>query len=423
MIKTPKKEMSCVSDVSRLFSNYGTVPPKTYFHGLECPLCHATYDPTVLQNTCVCGGPLLARYDLDSFKKEFDPGLWAKRPPGIWRYWELLPVNSPQNAVSLGEGGTPVLKMSEIGNMYGLRDLYLKDEGLNPTGTFKARGAAVGVSKAKELGAQVLAMPTAGNAGAAWAAYSTRSKLRMVVAMPQDAPLVTQSECVAYGAETYLVEGLISDAGRFINKLASEHGWFQVATLKEPYRIEGKKTMGLEIFQDFQGKLPAAIIYPTGGGVGLIGMWKAFLELKQAGLIEGDLPKMVVCQAEGCSPIVKAFLEGKDRAEFFEGAHTIAAGIRVPSALGDFLILDAVRSSGGTAVAVSDEEILETWKEVSKREGMLICPEGAAAVRAAKMIREKGLVGPDDPVLILNTGAGSKYTELLTEKALRASEV
>ena len=412
-----------MNDVSRLFSECGGGSPKTYFNGLKCPLCHRTYSPTVLQNTCVCGAPLLATYDLDSFKKEFDPGLWAERPSSLWRYWELLPVNSLENAVTLGEGGTPVLEMPQMGKMYGIKHLYLKDEGLNPTGTFKARGAAVGVSKAKELGAKVLAMPTAGNAGAAWAAYSTRSGLRMVVAMPQDAPSVTQAECVAYGAETYLVDGLISDAGKFINKLASEHGWFQVATLKEPYRIEGKKTMGLEIFQDFEGKLPAAIIYPTGGGVGLIGMWKAFLELKEAGFIEGDLPKMVVCQAEGCSPIVKAFSEGKDRADFFEGAHTIAAGIRVPSALGDFLILDAVRSSGGTAVAVSDEEILETWKEVSKREGMLICPEGAAAVRAAKIIRERGIVGPDDPVLILNTGAGSKYTELLTEKARKATEI
>ncbi len=409
-----------MNDIARLFEVCKAAPPVTYFRELECPQCHATYDPTVLQNTCVCGGPLLAKYDLDSFKKEFDPALWTQRPKGLWRYWELLPVNSVENAVTLGEGGTPVLKMCEIGKMYGLNNLYIKDEGLNPTGTFKARGAAVGVSKAKELGAKVLAMPTAGNAGAAWAAYAARSKLRMVVAMPQDAPLVTQAECLAYGADTYLVEGLISDAGKFVSKLVAERGWFQVATLKESYRIEGKKTMGLEIFQDFKGKLPAAIIYPTGGGVGLIGMWKGFLELKEAGLIEGDLPKMVVCQAEGCSPIVRAFLEGKDRAEFFEGASTIAAGIRVPSALGDFLILDAVRSSGGTAVSVTDEEILETWKEVSKREGMLICPEGAAAVRAAKIIRERGLVGPDDPVLVLNTGAGSKYTELLHEKAKMA---
>lgn len=309
--------------------------------------------------------------------------------------------------------------MPRVGEEFGIKELYLKDEGLNPTGTFKCRGAAVGVSKAKELGAKTLAMPTAGNAGAAWAAYSARAGLRMVVAMPEDAPAVTQAECVAYGADTYLVKGLISDAGKVINELSTKNGWFQVATLKEPYRIEGKKTMGLEIFQDFKGKLPAAIIYPTGGGVGLIGMWKAFMELKEVGLIDGPLPKMVACQAEGCAPIVRAFQEGKDKADFFQGAHTIAAGIRVPSALGDFLILDAIRSSGGTAVAVSDEEILETWKKVSRLEGMLICPEGAAAVRAAQIIRANGLVGPDDPVLILNTGAGSKYVELLDEKAKR----
>jgi threonine synthase len=301
---------------------------------------------------------------------------------------------------------------------YGLKELYIKDEGFNPTGTFKARGAAVGVSRAKELGVKTVAMPTAGNAGAAWAAYCSRAGLKMVVAMPEDAPATTQAECVAYGADTYLVKGIISDAGRVIKEASAKNGWFEAATLKEPYRIEGKKTMGLEIWEQFMGRMPAAVIYPTGGGVGLIGMWKAFLELKEMGWLKGPLPKMICVQAEGCAPIVRAYKEGKDKAEFFQGAHTMAAGIRVPSALGDFLVLAAVRDSGGTCLTVTDDEILATWKQLSKTEGALICPEGAAAVLAAKRIREQGLVGAGDSVLVLNTGAGMKYTELMTEKAI-----
>lgn len=390
---------------------------KNYLKDLECPKCHQTYDAGKLHNLCECGTPLLVRYRLDDLKKEFDPEVWSSRPKGLWRYWELLPVCSRDNVVTLGEGGTPVLPMPGMGKAYGIRELYIKDEGINPTGTFKSRGAAVGVSKAKELGAKVLAMPTAGNAGAAWAAYSANAGLRMIVAMPEDAPGVTQAECVAYGAETYLVKGLISDAGKAIHQGALRLGWFEVATLKEPYRIEGKKTMGLEIWEEFKDHLPSAIIYPTGGGVGLIGMWKAFNELKQLGLISGDSPKMIAVQASGCAPIVRAFNEGTSKAEFFQGAQTLASGIRVPSALGDFLVLEAVRESGGVAVSVTDEEILDTWRQVSRTEGMLICPEGAAAVRAAKVIREMNLVGPDDPVLILNTGSGMKYTELLDEKA------
>ncbi|QUL98379.1 MAG: threonine synthase [Candidatus Fermentithermobacillus carboniphilus] len=395
---------------------------KSYLKTLECPRCGKTYDPSKLVNTCECGTPLLVRYDLETLKKEAGPEIWKTRRRGLWRYKELLPVTDEKNIVSLGEGGTPVLPMKGMGKVYGLKNLYLKDEGLNPTGTFKARGASVGVSRAKELGAKALAMPTAGNAGAAWAAYSARAGLKMVVAMPEDAPVTTQAECVAYGASTYLVRGLISDAGRVVREASQRHGWFEVATLKEPYRIEGKKTMGLEIWEDFDGKMPAAIIYPTGGGVGLIGMWKAFSELKALGWLSGPLPKMVVVQAEGCAPIVRAYREGKNRAEFFQGACTIAAGIRVPSALGDFLVLDAVRSSGGTCVSVSDGEILDTWKEVARRDGMLICPEGAAAVRAAKIVADMGLIGPDDPVLVLNTGAGMKYVELLNEKARKLEE-
>ncbi len=390
---------------------------KNYLKCLECPKCGNTYNVDELHNLCECGAPLLVKYRLDDMKREFDPDIWKSRSQDLWRYWELLPLNSQSNMINLGEGGTPVLKLPRLGEIYGMKNLCLKDEGLNPTTTFKSRGAAVGVSKAMELGAKVLAMPTAGNAGGAWAAYSARAGLKLIVAMPQDAPAANQAECVAYGAETYLVKGLISDAGKAIHQGALKHGWFEVATLKEPYRIEGKKTMGLEIWEQFQENLPAAIIYPTGGGVGLIGMWKAFNELKELGLISQPLPKMVAVQSSGCAPIVKAFREGKTHADFFEEAHTLAAGIRVPSALGDFLVLEAVRESGGTALAVSDDDILSTWKQVSSIEGMLICPEGAAAVKAAKIIRDMDLVKSDDTVLILNTGAGTKYTELLDEKA------
>jgi threonine synthase len=390
---------------------------KTYLKELECPRCGKKRDPSRQNNLCDCGTPLLVRYDLEKLAKEFDPAEWTRRPEGLWRYRELLPVVGEKNLLSLGEGGTPVYPLPKIAREYGLKELYIKDEGLNPTGTFKARGAAVGVSKARELGVTTVAMPTAGNAGAAWAAYSARAGIKMVVAMPEDAPATTQAECVAYGAETYLVKGLISDAGRVIREGCAKYGWFEVATLKEPYRIEGKKTMGLEIWEQFGGAMPGAIIYPTGGGVGIIGMWKAFLELKEMGWLTGPLPKMVVVQAEGCAPIVRAYKEGKDKAEFFQGAHTVAAGIRVPSALGDFLVLDAVRSSGGTCVTATDDELLETWKHVSRSEGALICPEGAAAVRAARMIKDMGVVSADDSVLVLNTGAGMKYTELLTERA------
>lgn len=395
---------------------------KSYLKELECPKCHRKYDAAKVNNLCECGGPLIAKYDLGALRREFDPATWSARPNDLWRYWELLPLLSRDSVVTLGEGGTPVLRMPRMGKAYGLRELFLKDEGINPTGTFKCRGAAVGVSKARELGVKVVAMPTAGNAGAAWAAYAARAGLRLTVAMPEDAPRVTQAECLAYGADTWLVKGLISDAGKVVHQRAVKEGWFEVATLKEPYRIEGKKTMGFEIWEAFEGRLPAAIIYPTGGGVGLIGMWKAFNELKEAGFLSGPLPKMVAVQAAGCAPIVRAFEEGKDKAEFFEGAHTVAAGIRVPSAIGDFLVLDAIRSSGGLALSVTDAEILETWKQVARLEGMLICPEGAAAVRAARVIREMDLVGPDDPVLVLNTGAGAKYTELLGEKARRIED-
>ncbi|MEW6661880.1 MAG: threonine synthase [Bacillota bacterium] len=384
----------------------------TFLSHLECPKCAKTYDAHQVQGLCQCGSPLLVRYNLAAMQG-LSKDILQGRTSTLWRYEEFLPVVNNDNIVTLGEGLTPILNMPELGRYLGFENLYLKDEGLNPTGTFKARGAALGVSRAKELGIKKIAMPTAGNAGGAWSAYGARAGIEMIVAMPEDAPEMAKKECVAYNATTYLVQGLISDAGKIINKGVQEYGWFEASTLKEPYRIEGKKTMGLEIAEQFNWELPDAVLYPTGGGVGIIGIWKALLELREIGWIKGKLPKMIAVQAEGCSPIVKAYQQGLKHSEFFEGANTIAGGIRVPKALGDFLVLEAVYDSGGTAIAVSDEEIMESLMETAKYEGMLICPEGAATVAAVKKLKASGFLDPAEKVVLLNTGSGLKYPELV----------
>jgi len=294
-----------------------------------------------------------------------------------------------------------------------LRRVYLKDEGRNPTGTFKARGAAVGVTRALELGATDIAMPTAGNAGGAWSLYAARAGIRSHVAMPKDAPSGAVKECVVAGARVYLIDGLISDAGKFISRGISRYGWYDASTLKEPYRIEGKKTMGLELAEQFGWDLPEVVLYPCGGGVGLIGMWKAFDELERVGWIGRKRPRLVAVQSEGCAPIVRAFREGKAESEFFAGAQTVAGGIRVPKPLGDFLILRAIRETGGAAVAVSDDEILAAMRELSEEEGLFICPEGAAALAGLLHLRDAGLVDADERIVLFNTGSGLKYTDLI----------
>ncbi|MDN5347863.1 MAG: threonine synthase [Clostridia bacterium] len=380
---------------------------------LECPKCGAAYDPSQVVNLCACGSPLLARYDLERLARAVTKEDLVGRRADLWRYWEFLPLERKENIVSLGEGFTPILRAPNLGRELRLKHLYIKDEGLNPTGTFKARGAAVGVSKAKELGIKKIALPTAGNAGGAWSAFGVKAGMEMIIAMPQDAPDLAKKECIVTGATTYLVEGLISDAGQIIARGVKEYGWFEASTLKEPYRIEGKKTMGLEIAEQFNWELPDAVLYPTGGGVGIIGIWKALNELKEIGWIEGPMPKLISVQAEGCAPIVKAFAEGKKESEFWHGARTIAGGIRVPKALGDFLVLEAVYSTKGTAVSVSDAEIMEALKLVARTEGMFICPEGAATVAAAKKLRDSGFLGEDERVVLLNTGSGLKYPELV----------
>lgn len=387
-----------------------------YVSYLECSKCGERYSADEPHNLCHCGGPLLVRYDLTRIKENINKDIFKSREKGLFRFKELLPIKDEKNIVSLGEGDTPIIYAKNLGNKIGIQNLYIKDEGLNPTGTFKARGAAVGVSKAKELGIKTIAMPTAGNAGGAWSAYSAKAGIELVVAMPYDAPDLAQKESYIYGAKTYLVKGLISDAGKIIAKGVKKHEWFDAATLKEPYRIEGKKTMGLEIAEYFNWEFPDAILYPTGGGVGIIGIWKAFQELKELGWINDKIPKLISVQAEGCNPIVKAFNEGKKDSEFCKGANTIAGGIRVPKALGDFIVLDAIRKSGGTAVEVKDSEILQSLDLLAKTEGLFICPEGASLITAVQKLYKTGFLRSNEKVVILNTGSGLKYPNLIKEE-------
>ncbi|MBP5275323.1 MAG: threonine synthase [Lachnospiraceae bacterium] len=386
----------------------------SYLKELYCPKCSKVYDADKIQHLCECGSPLLVRYDLEKAKKELSKDILAGRENSLWRYKELLPVTDDENIVSLGEGMTPVIPLRALGEKIGLNNLYLKDEGIIPTGTFKARGAAVGISKAKELGVDTIAMPTNGNAGAAWSVYGARAGIRSVIVMPEDAAKITRNECAAAGADLYLVKGLISDAGKIVASSIQKNGWYDASTLKEPYRIEGKKTMGLEIAEQFSWEVPDAILYPTGGGVGIIGIYKALKELQAIGWIGDKLPKLISVQAEGCAPIVKAFEEKKDSSEFFENSETVAFGINVPKALGDFLVLKAIYDTNGAAVSVSDEEIIDSVSLLAKTEGVFACPEGASLVAAVKKLQKSGVLKADDKVVLLNTGAGIKYPDTLT---------
>jgi threonine synthase len=389
---------------------------RSYLSHLYCPRCARTYSADEPHNVCECGSPLLVAYDLDALKREVARDDLASRRASLWRYWELLPVRDARHAVTLGEGFTPILPLARLGAEVGVRELILKDEGLNPTGSFKARGAAVGVSRAKELGIREVAMPTAGNAGGAWAAYCARAGISIHVAMPSDAPEVNKAECRLYGADLSLVDGLISDAGRLIQQGVRERGWFDVSTLREPYRIEGKKTMGFEIAEQLGWELPEVIVYPAGGGVGVIGIWKALDELREIGWVSsGVRPKLVIVQAEGCAPLVKAWDEGRDESEFWSGAQTIAAGLRVPKALGDFLVLRCLRETGGTAVAVSDAEIVQAMRDLARAEGLWVCPEGAATLAGIRRLKREGWLSGQERLLLLNTGSGLKYADLAAE--------
>ncbi len=388
---------------------------------LECSRCGEYFQIDTLQQTCTNdGGPLLVRYDLMKVHEAMQRETLARRPATLWRYRELLPIEDPARVVTLGEPNTPLLEARHIGEELDIPRLRVKDEGLLPTGTFKARGAAVGVTRALELGVSTIVLPTAGNAGAAWAAYGARAGIRVVVVMPDTTPQTIVRETTSYGAEVYLVPGSIADAGAVVKRACAERGWYDASTLKEPYRIEGKKTMGFELAEQLEWTLPDVIVYPTGGGVGLIGMWKGFAELREIGWISrDDMPRFVAAQATGCAPIVRAFEEGAMESQPWPDPTTFAAGIRVPKALGDFLVLRALRESDGIALAVTDDETRDMMRLVGTMEGMLVCPEGAAAVAAAAKLRRDGWIHDDENVVVFNTGSGLKYAEALQGEAAR----
>ena len=377
---------------------------------LECPECGRTYDANQPQTYCPrCESPLLARYDLAAAARTLTPETVGARPRGLWRWHEILPVRDEAFRFTLGEGDTPLLPAPRLAAELGLSHLWVKDESQNPTGTFKARGLAMAVSRAVELGIREFVIPTAGNAGGALAAYAARARARAHVFMPADAPEVNKAEVKAAGAELVLVDGLISDAGRLAAKQAKAHGWWSVSTFKEPYRLEGKKTMGLEIAEAFGWELPDVIIYPTGGGTGLVGMWKAFDELEALGWIGPKRPRLVSVQSDGCAPVVRAFQKGAKRARPWKKAHTIAAGLRVPSVFADRLILRALRETNGTAVAVPDEEILAAQQRLAATEGIWAAPEGAATLAALEHLVREGWIQPHEHVVLFNTGSGLKY--------------
>ena len=379
---------------------------------LECALCGLQHEAQRLHNLCTaCGKPLLVRYDLERAKMTLTKDSLASRRPDLWRYREVLPVEDDQNIVSLGEGWTPLVHAPRLGKRLGIHELYIKDESQNPTQSFKARGMAAAVSMAKELGATKLAVPSAGNAAGALAAYAARAGLRSYIFMPRDTPRANVVECEQTGARVTLMDGLITDCGAEVGRRKEKEGWFDVSTLKEPYRVEGKKTLGYEVAEQLNWELPDVIIYPTGGGTGLIGMWKAFDEMERMGWIGSRRPRMVTVQAEGCAPIVRAFEEGNRFADEFPNAATTASGLRVPKAIGDFLILDALRASGGTAVSVTDEELIAATREIGAAEGIFCAPEGAACLPALKQLIETGEVRQGERVVLFNTGSGVKYME------------
>lgn len=382
---------------------------------LECAQCGKQYDPRAIQNLCLdCQRPLWVRYDLEKVKAQFPRKTLFGRPPSLWRYAELLPIADPARIVSLGETITPILETKRLAAHFGLDRLLVKDESRLPTGSFKARGMALAITKARELGIQRVAIPTAGNAGGALAAYAARAGIEAYVFMPDDTPAINQKECALAGARTYLVNGLINDCARIVAEGKTARGWFDLSTLKEPYRLEGKKTMGLELAEQLEWELPDVILYPTGGGTGLIGMWKAFAELETLGWLKRPAkPRLIACQSDGCAPIVRAFERGDRFAQKIERPVTIASGLRVPSAVGDFMILDAVRASGGCAVAAPEAEILHWMKAAAAAEGIGFCPEAAVCLGALKLLLERGAVRPSESVVLFNTGAAQKYPETI----------
>ena len=387
--------------------------PESTLRGLECSICGEAHSPAERQTICrACGRALFARYDLAAAKATLTREALGRRPASMWRYAEVIAGSELAGRVSLGEGLTPLLAAPRLGEALGCSALMVKDEGANPTGSFKARGVAAAMVMAVKLGVTEIGMPTAGNAGSAAAAYGARAGVTAHIAMPQDTPDAIVSEVRAFGAELQLVDGLISDAGRLIAQGCRDQGWFEMATLKEPYRVEGKKTMGYELWEQLNGVLPHAILYPTGGGTGLIGMWKAFEELEQLGLIGAERPRMYAIQSDGCAPIVRAWEAGAERAEAWQQAATVAPGIRVPAPFADDLILRALRESGGAAVAIRDASIVPAMRELARSEGIDACPEGAATLAGLRRLLADGAIARDERIVLFNTGSGLKHPEL-----------
>jgi threonine synthase len=380
---------------------------------LECTNCHATYPADELATLCpACGKVLFARYDLDRVRQTLTKESLADRPWDLWRYHEFLPVRDPNHRLSLGEGGTPLIASRALGANWGFGHLLIKDEGRNPTGSFKARGLCAAISRACELGVRTVAVPSAGNAAAAMSAYAARAGMHAIVVMPADTPAVMRTECRIHGATLLLVDGLINDAARVVRAGAEAYGWFDVSTLKEPYRVEGKKTMAFELVEQLDWQVPDAIIFPTGGGTGIVGMWKAFDELEAVGFIDSKRPKMFVVQSEGCAPLVQAFEKGWEHAEPWANAKTQAPGIRVPVAIADYLILQAIRESEGAAITVGETELLDAVELTARHEGLFVSPDAGAAVVGAKKLREQGLLKRDDVTVVFATGSGLMHTDL-----------
>jgi threonine synthase len=386
---------------------------------LNCSVCREHYAPGMLLNLCACGAPLLVQYDLEALGIS-NPRDLLSPARGMWRYEKVLPADA-SNAVTLDEGWTPLIRLNRLARELGAKDLWLKDEGRNPTGSFKARGLSTAVTMAKKLGASKVATPSAGNAASALAAYAAVACIEAYIFMPNDVPQANFVECKAYGAHVTLVDGLISDCGRIVAERKAAEGWFEISTLKEPYRIEGKKTMGYEIAEQFDWQLPDAILYPCGGGVGLIGMWKAFAELEALGITTSKRPRMIAVQAAGCQPLTRAFQAGAAHCEFWNDAYTVASGLRVPKPLGDVLTLRAIRESGGTVISIADQDMIDAGITLSEREGIFPAPEGGACVAAAARLLKSGFLKPDDRIVIYNTGSGLKYLEAYSTRYPRHS--
>ena len=383
------------------------------FSHLECSKCGVKYSKTELHNLSPCCTlPLFPQYDLEKAKSILHKKDLKSRESNMWRYGEIMPVEFKENIISLGEGWTPLVQANRLGELKGFSNLYLKNESINPTGSFKDRGMSVAISKAKEFHLKNIAIPTAGNAGGSAAAYAAKAGQEAFIFMPNDTPKAFQVECDQYGANVEMIDGLISDCGKIVGERKEKEGWFDISTLKEPYRVEGKKTMGYELAEQFNWELPDAIIYPTGGGTGLIGMWKAFDEMETMGWIGSHRPKMISVQAKGCSPIVDAFDQGLDCAQPFQNPKTSALGLRVPSAVGDFLILNSIRQSEGVALSVTDNELMTGTKQIGSSEGIFSAPEGGATVAALPKLLDRGIIKPNDQIVLFITGSGLKYVDL-----------